>query len=58
MLVYIRKSDEDELLAPVPEDVMPSHLKRRFEEEKKQREEKKREAAEAHLYTVVKVDIL
>eukprot|EP01102_Stenamoeba_stenopodia_P001343 TRINITY_DN1114_c0_g1_i2.p1 TRINITY_DN1114_c0_g1~~TRINITY_DN1114_c0_g1_i2.p1 ORF type:complete len:796 (+),score=163.76 TRINITY_DN1114_c0_g1_i2:1228-3615(+) len=55
MLVYIRKSDAEELLAPVPEDVMPAHLKRRFEEEKKLKEEKKREAAEAHLYTVVKV---
>lgn len=57
MLIYVRRSDIADLLAPVPESVMPTHLKRRFEEEEKMREEKKKEAAEAHLYTSIKVAV-
>jgi ubiquitin carboxyl-terminal hydrolase 7 len=57
MLIYVRRSEAPELLAPVPESVMPSHLKKRFEEDQKLREEKKKEAAEAHLYTTLKVAV-
>ncbi|KAF8350768.1 hypothetical protein F5887DRAFT_1210069 [Amanita rubescens] len=55
MLVYIRDSDVDEILAPFTDEDTPAHLKRRLEEERLQLEAKKREREEQHLFLTAKV---
>ncbi|KAG2020400.1 ubiquitin carboxyl-terminal hydrolase 5 [Coprinopsis cinerea AmutBmut pab1-1] len=55
MLVYIRESAMDEILAPFTEEDTPAHLKRRLDEEKLQQEAKKREREEQHLFLTAKV---
>ncbi|CAG8517017.1 2181_t:CDS:10 [Diversispora eburnea] len=55
MLVYIRESEVDEILAPVSPENVPEHLERRLKEEKALHDQKKKEAEERHLYLQVKV---
>ncbi|KAI0928557.1 hypothetical protein AcW1_005763 [Taiwanofungus camphoratus] len=55
MLVYIRESAIDDVLAPFKEEDTPAHLKRRLDEERVQIEAKKREREEQHLYLSAKV---
>ncbi|KAJ6618506.1 hypothetical protein B0H10DRAFT_2375371 [Mycena sp. CBHHK59/15] len=55
MLVYIRKSAMDEVLAPFPDNNIPSHIKRRLDEERVLLEQKMREREEQHLFLTVKV---
>ncbi|KAJ7046714.1 hypothetical protein C8F04DRAFT_1307881 [Mycena alexandri] len=55
MLVYIRESAIDEVLAPFTDEDTPPHLKRRLDEERLQVEAKKREREEQHLFLTAKV---
>ncbi|KIY50921.1 ubiquitin carboxyl-terminal hydrolase 5 [Fistulina hepatica ATCC 64428] len=55
MLVYVRESAIDEVLAEFTEKDTPPHLKRRLEEERLQLEARKREKEEQHLYLTAKV---
>ncbi|EGN95429.1 hypothetical protein SERLA73DRAFT_76534 [Serpula lacrymans var. lacrymans S7.3] len=55
MLVYVRDSGIDEVLAPFKEEDTPPHLKRRLDEERLQIEAKKREREEQHLFLTAKV---
>ncbi|RPD80183.1 cysteine proteinase [Lentinus tigrinus ALCF2SS1-7] len=55
MLVYVRESEIDEVLAPWKDEDTPAHLKRRLDEERLQMEAKKREREEQHLYLTAKV---
>ncbi|KAJ7190021.1 hypothetical protein GGX14DRAFT_408332, partial [Mycena pura] len=48
MLVYIRKSAMDEVLAPLPDNTIPPHIRRRLDEERRERKEQ-------HLYLTAKV---
>ncbi|CAO3634585.1 unnamed protein product [Cunninghamella echinulata] len=50
MLVYIRKSMLDEILAQVTPEDIPQHLIQRLEKERLEKEIKKREREEEHLY--------
>ncbi|EEB92201.1 hypothetical protein MPER_09324, partial [Moniliophthora perniciosa FA553] len=55
MLVYIRESAMDEVLASFTEEDTPPHLKRRLDEERLQIEAKKKEREEQHLFLTAKV---
>ncbi|KAJ3321282.1 hypothetical protein HDV06_004507 [Boothiomyces sp. JEL0866] len=55
MLVYIRESDEDEILAEVTEDDIPTHLKERVKRDIEEMERRQREIQEQHLYANVHV---
>ncbi|KAG2227462.1 hypothetical protein INT45_007487 [Circinella minor] len=55
MLVYIRESMQDEILAEVSEHDIPTHLVRRFEHERIERERILKEETEQHLYIFVQV---
>jgi ubiquitin carboxyl-terminal hydrolase 7 len=55
MLVYIRESATNEVLAPFTVEDTPAHLKRRLDEERMQIEAKKREREEQHLFLTAKV---
>jgi ubiquitin carboxyl-terminal hydrolase 7 len=55
MLVYVRETAIDEILAPFKEEDTPPHLKRRLDEERLQIEAKKREREEQHLFLTAKV---
>lgn len=53
MLVYIRDSSQDEVLAPVTINDIPHHLSERIENEKVAMEVVEKERAEQHLYMTV-----
>ncbi|KAJ3162458.1 hypothetical protein HDU86_004940 [Geranomyces michiganensis] len=55
MLVYIRDSDRDQVLAPVTTSDIPAHLLAKLEEERIQVEAETKEREEAHLFTTIKV---
>ncbi|KAJ3210298.1 hypothetical protein HDU67_005417 [Dinochytrium kinnereticum] len=55
MLVYIRESDIDNILAPLEDSDIPEHLRRRLEEERVVTEQRRKEKEEQHLYLNVKV---
>ncbi|KAF8177293.1 ubiquitin carboxyl-terminal hydrolase 5 [Mycena galopus ATCC 62051] len=55
LLIYIRESAMDEVLAPFTDADTPAHLKRRLDEERLQLEAKKREREEQHLFLTAKV---
>ncbi|KAL1915750.1 uncharacterized protein VTP21DRAFT_6509 [Calcarisporiella thermophila] len=55
MLVYIRESEMDNILAPVGADDIPPHLKTRIEAEKLALEARRREREEMHLYVTCRV---
>ncbi|CZT50859.1 related to human ubiquitin-specific protease [Rhynchosporium secalis] len=55
MLVYIRQSRVDNVLLPVTEEDIPSHLQKKLEEEAALREARKKERDEQHLYINIKV---
>jgi ubiquitin carboxyl-terminal hydrolase 7 len=50
MLVYIRESELDQVLAPVTEHDIPRHLAERIEDEVRIREQRRKEKEEQHLY--------
>ncbi|KAL2062656.1 hypothetical protein VTL71DRAFT_5728 [Oculimacula yallundae] len=55
MLVYIRQSRVDDVLLPVTEEDIPSHLQKKLDEEAALREARKKEREEQHLYINIKV---
>jgi len=55
MLVYIRQSRVDNVLLPVTEEDIPSHLQKKLDEEAALREARKKEREEQHLYLGVRV---
>ncbi|KAH7323922.1 ubiquitin carboxyl-terminal hydrolase-like protein [Rhexocercosporidium sp. MPI-PUGE-AT-0058] len=55
MLVYIRQSRVDDVLLPVTEEDIPSHLQKKLDEEAALREARKKEREEQHLYLGVRV---
>ncbi|CAL3973135.1 unnamed protein product [Diplocarpon coronariae] len=55
MLVYIRQSRVEKVLPPVTDQDVPSHLKKKLDEEAAQREARKKEREEAHLYMGIRV---
>ncbi|KAF8509282.1 hypothetical protein JB92DRAFT_2947613 [Gautieria morchelliformis] len=55
MLVYIRETAIDEVLAPFTDKDTPSHLKARLESERLEAEQRKREREEQHLYLTAKI---
>lgn len=55
MLLYIRKSKIYDMLSPVSDDDVPSHLRERFQRDEEERERKRREKQEALKFCTVKV---
>jgi len=55
MLVYIRETKLDTVMAPFKEGDTPPHLKARLDAEREQLEAKRRERDEQHLYLTAKV---
>ncbi|WVO13321.1 hypothetical protein L204_100935 [Cryptococcus depauperatus] len=55
MLVYIRETELDTVLAPFTEADTPPHLKARLDAEREQLEARKKEKDEQHLYLTAKV---
>ncbi|RXK41314.1 ubiquitin carboxyl-terminal hydrolase 7 [Tremella mesenterica] len=55
MLVYIRETELDTVMAPFTEADTPPHLKARLDAEREQLEAKRREKDEQHLYLTAKV---
>jgi hypothetical protein len=55
MLVYLRESLIDEILAPITPADIPQHVVRRVEEDRNEAIRRKREKEEMHLYITVKV---
>lgn len=55
MLVYVRASRVNEILAPITTEDVPEHLRTRLERERKDAEQRKRERDEQHLYLTAKV---
>ncbi|KAJ5832000.1 hypothetical protein N7474_000311 [Penicillium riverlandense] len=53
MLVYIRKSRQDDVLLPITKDDVPSHIETRLAEDRAEMLRRKKEREEAHLYTNV-----
>ncbi|KAJ3326370.1 hypothetical protein HDU76_012981, partial [Blyttiomyces sp. JEL0837] len=54
MLVYVRESDLNEILAPVEDGDIPEHLRVRFDEERLASEQRRKDKEEQHLYMTVK----
>jgi ubiquitin carboxyl-terminal hydrolase 7 len=50
MLVYVRLSDEEEVLGDISDDDIPQHLKERLKKEMEEAERKVKEMQERHLY--------
>lgn len=50
MLVYIRKSKIDDVLLPIAESDVPSHIEKRLAEDRAEMARRKKERDEAHLY--------
>lgn len=57
MLLYIRDSEREQILAPVLPEEIPSHLREKFEKQEAEKAAKKKEKAEAHLYLELKVEV-
>eukprot|EP01094_Clydonella_sp_ATCC50884_P014697 TRINITY_DN251_c0_g1_i2.p1 TRINITY_DN251_c0_g1~~TRINITY_DN251_c0_g1_i2.p1 ORF type:complete len:646 (-),score=258.72 TRINITY_DN251_c0_g1_i2:1803-3698(-) len=55
MLVYIRDTDIEDILAPVEEEDIPAYLKEHFKREAEEEEARKKEKREAHLFAKVRV---
>jgi ubiquitin carboxyl-terminal hydrolase 7 len=55
MLVYVRESDQDQIICDATEEDIAAHLRLRLAKEKEEKERKRKEKAEAHLYTVIKL---
>ncbi|KAK9457513.1 hypothetical protein V1511DRAFT_455322 [Dipodascopsis uninucleata] len=55
MLVYLRKSRVDTILAPLSESDTPRHLPERLDRELKEEEARRKEREEQHLYLQVRV---
>ncbi|KNC97639.1 uncharacterized protein SPPG_07108 [Spizellomyces punctatus DAOM BR117] len=55
MLVYVRDSDRDQVLAPITNDDIPEHLRVRLDQERAAHEKQMRERDEAYKYIQVKV---
>jgi ubiquitin carboxyl-terminal hydrolase 7 len=55
MLVYVRQSAMDEVLAPFTEGDTPPHLQKRLEDERLQLDMKKKEKEDQHLFLTAKI---
>lgn len=55
MLVYVRKTRQDDVLLPVTEDNVPSHIEKRLSEDRAEMLRRNKERDEAHLYMNVGV---
>ncbi|KAK4048743.1 ubiquitin-specific protease ubp15 [Microbotryomycetes sp. JL221] len=55
MLVYIRATKVQEILAPITTQEVPEHLRIRLDKERRDAEQRKRERDEQHLYLNVKL---
>ncbi|PWA52381.1 TRAF-like protein [Artemisia annua] len=55
MLVYVRKSNKEEIFCDVDEKDIPEHLGTSLKKELEEKEEKRKYKAQAHLYTIIKV---
>lgn len=55
MLVYVRQSAMDEVLAPFTEADTPPHLQKRLEDERLQLDMKKKEKEDQHLFLTAKI---